>query len=133
MKSVVLWVFLFLVDTIFWGLSQLEFSLKLHQQRNLLLGKIVDMLFYVPFGVAFFIGYFKGKDVFWKLGLVALLAATVAAFIAVWDINRQVEGGWEYYGSWPGIIGFVLGVAVATAVFAFCGGWLRDFLWRKNH
>lgn len=115
-------ILLFILDFLFWTPSQFQISLNMSNSRYLTL---FNMLWYFPLILAFLVGFAKGKDVFWKVGVVGLFASIISGLFAILDLNRSMEGGWAYYGSWTGLVLTIIIEAVIVAVLAYLGGFLK--------
>lgn len=124
------YILMLLLNILFWLPSSLELSLGLHSRGSLSMGKIFDMLFYIPFVVALGFGFSQGKVVYWRVGLCGFVAAVIYGLLSIWDTNRSVEGGWYLYGSWTGLVATVFLLTFSTSILALIGGLVKDIMSR---
>jgi len=120
-------ILLFILDFIFWTPVQFQISLNMSNNKYL---SLINMLGYVPFILAFLVGLTKGKELLWKVGFVGLCASVITGFFVVWDLNRSMEGGWSYYGSWTGLVLTMIIKAVIVAVLTYIGGFLKGLFFK---
>jgi hypothetical protein len=104
------------------------FTFDFYSNQYVLVGHILNVIGYVPFIIAFLIGFFYGKECFLKVGLCGLLVSVISSIATIWDLNHSVEGGWSGYGSTLGLIIVIIIFTFGVGILTLFGGWLRTKL-----
>lgn len=110
----------FVVFSLSWLPWSFEYTLASYSIGKFSVMKMLDIVFFVPFALAFASGVFFGYSIIWRVVIASTIIALLALVVSIYDLNT-VQGGWNAYGDIYSELLVVIVMVGGTVTATFIG------------